>query len=205
MSGTTKGIRFTGTYDRNEYFAENKTSSSAERRHASTLRGGSSAAGTADLRVGQFRIRPHRSRNNSTRTISVERDQSLGRVDIVPAVRFPFNKLAFLTFNTTAQFRNTFWTDSMLVNIVDGVEQATNTRLDAPISRRFVELSADMNGPTLVRIWDAQEHLRTAIPSLDRALRADSLPHRHRQLQRHPENREHGQHSRKRDVVQPMA
>ena len=28
-------------------------------------------------------------------------------------------------------------------------------RLDAPISRRFVELSADVNGPTLVRIWDA--------------------------------------------------
>src|SRR5687767_16001046 len=27
VSGTTKGIRVTGTYDRNEYFAENSTSS----------------------------------------------------------------------------------------------------------------------------------------------------------------------------------
>ena len=78
----------------------------------------------------------------------------------MPAVRFPFNKLAFLTFNTTAQFRNTFWTDSMLTEVVNGRRGAVRVRrpavrLDAPISRRFVELSADVNGPTLVRIWDA--------------------------------------------------
>jgi LPS-assembly protein len=155
VSGTTKGLRVTGTFDRNEYFAENSTSS---------LRGTAPriniarpdrlipglpvyASVTSEyVRIEQKQFTPDRS---------LQRNDSLDRLDIVPAVRFPFNKLAFLTFNTTAQFRNTFWSESMLVNLVNGVEEVPGTRLDAPISRRFVELSADVNGPTLVRIWDA--------------------------------------------------
>jgi LPS-assembly protein len=155
VSGTTKGIRVTGTYDRNEYFAENATSS---------LRGTAPRINIARpdrllpglpiyASVNSEYVRIEQKQFKADRTL--ERNDSLDRLDIVPAVRFPFNKLAFLTFNTTAQFRNTFWTDSMLVEIVDGIEHATETRLNAPISRRFVELSADVNGPTLVRIWDA--------------------------------------------------
>ena len=98
-------------------------------------------------------VRIEQRQFNTDRTLQT--DDGLNRFDIVPAVRFPFNKLAFLTFNTTAQFRNTFWTDSLLTDIVNGIERPTLMRLDAPISRRFVELSADVNGPTLVRIWDA--------------------------------------------------
>ena len=61
-----------------------------------------------------------------------------------------------MTFNTTAQFRNTFWSQSQVVEMVNGAEvPRPDVRLDAPITRRFMELSADMNGPTLVRIWDA--------------------------------------------------
>jgi LPS-assembly protein len=157
VSGTTGGIRFTGTYDRNEYFAENATSS---------LRGTAPRINVARpdrllpglpvyASVNTEYVRIEQKTFKSDRTLDENGDLSLDRLDIVPAVRFPFNKLAFLTFNTTAQFRNTFWTDSMLVNVVNGVEQVPGTRLDAPISRRFVELSADVNGPTLVRIWDA--------------------------------------------------
>ena len=155
VSGTTKGVRVTGTFDRNEYFAEDSTSS---------LRGTAPRINLARpdrllpklpiyASVNSEYVRIEQKTFNSDHTL--RSNESLDRVDIVPAIRFPFNKLAFLTFNTTAQFRNTFWTDSMLVNIVDGVETVPGTRLDAPISRRFVELSADVNGPTLVRIWDA--------------------------------------------------
>ena len=155
VSGTAKGIRVTGTYDRNEYFAENSTSS---------LRGASPRINIARpdrlipglpvyASVAAEYVRIEQKQYNSERTL--EKNDGLDRVDIVPAIRFPFNKLAFLTFNTTAQFRNTFWTDSRLVNVVNGSERATQIRLDAPISRRFVELTADVNGPTFVRIWDA--------------------------------------------------
>ena len=156
VSGTTKGIRFTGTYDRNEYFAENGTSS---------LRGTSPRINVARpdrllpglpvyASVNSEFVRIEQKQFKTDRTL--DRSDGLHRFDIVPAVRFPFNKLAFLTFNTTAQFRNTFWSESQLVDIVNGVEvPRPGTRLDAPISRRFLELTADVNGPTLVRIWDA--------------------------------------------------
>ena len=131
-------------------------------------------------------------------------DKGLHRFDIVPAVRFPFNKLAFLTFNTTAQFRNTFWSQSQLVDIVNGVEvpRPDEPLLDAPISRRFVELSADVNGPDArENLGRAEELVRAALPSLDRTVCPGALPHGDRQLQRHPQDRKHGQHRRERDVV----
>jgi LPS-assembly protein len=157
VSGTTKGIRVTGTYDRNEYFAENSTSS---------LRGTSPRINVARpdrlipglpvyASVNSEFVRIEQRQYNADHAI--QRNDGLSRFDIVPAVRFPFNKLAFLTFNTTAQFRNTFWSESQLTEIVNGVEvpAVPATRLPASIARRFVELTADVNGPTLVRIWDA--------------------------------------------------
>ena len=58
----------------------------------------------------QFNERPRRCRQTT----------ALDRLDIMPAIRFPFNKLPFLAFNTTAQFRNTFWSDSLLTELVNG-------------------------------------------------------------------------------------
>ncbi len=159
VSGTTKGVRVTGTYDRNEFFAENSTSS---------LRGISPRINVSRpdrllpglpvyASVNSEFVRIEQKQFDESHELIPGRDEGLQRFDIVPAVRFPFNKLAFLTFNTTAQFRSTFWSQSRLVDIVNGVEvpRLDQPLLDAPISRRFVELTADVNGPTLVRIWDA--------------------------------------------------
>ena len=155
LSGTTKGIRFTGTYDRNEYFAENSTSS---------LRGTAPRINIARpdrlipglpvyASVNSEYVRIEQKVFDEDHVLRENADLGVHRFDIVPAVRFPFNKLAFLTFNTTAQFRNTFWSQRNLLDIANGTEVVG--RLDNPITRRFVELSADVNGPTLVRIWDA--------------------------------------------------
>ena len=166
---------------------------------------GSPSAGIADLRIGELGIRAHRAETVRRVARTWNRNDSLDRFDIVPAVRFPFNKLAFLTFNTTAQFRNTFWT----AQHARGHRRTgwrcrgqTQPLLDAPISRRFVELSADVNGPDAgENLGRAEERVRAALPSLDRAVRPGALSHGDRQLQRHPQDRKHGQHRRKRDVV----
>ena len=159
LSGTAKGFRVTGTYDRNEYFAENGTSS---------LRGASPRINIARpdrllpglpvyASVTSEYVRIEQKQFGESHVADPDQDRGLHRFDIIPAVRFPFNKLAFLTLNTTAQFRNTYWSQSTLVDIVNGVDvpRTDQPLLNAPISRRFVELSADVNGPTLVRIWDA--------------------------------------------------
>jgi len=148
VSGTTKGLRVVGKYDRTEYFADNGTSS---------LRGNSPRINVArpDRLIGNLPIyasvstefvRLQQQQFNAGRVVI--RNNGIDRLDIIPAIRYPFTKLPFLSFNTAAQFRNTFWTDS-LDPLISGA------RAREPIARRFLELTADMNGPTLVRIWDA--------------------------------------------------
>ena len=152
VSGTTKGLRVTGIFDRNEYFAENGSSS---------VRGNNPRINIArpDRLIGRLPIygsvtseyvRIESKQYSRTR---VETSNGLHRIDVIPAVRFPFNKIAFLGLNTTVRFPNTFWSQSQILDTVNGRQETT--RVDSPISRRFVEMSAEVNGPTLVRIWDA--------------------------------------------------
>src|SRR5688572_24114114 len=152
VSGTTKGLRVTGIFDRNEYFAEDASSS---------VRGNNPRINIArpDRLIGRLPVYA----SVSSEYVRVESKQfsrrseatsnGLHRIDVIPAVRFPFNKIAFLGLNTTVRFPTTFWSQSQVLDTINGRQEAI--RLDEPISRRFVEMSADVNGPTLVRIWDA--------------------------------------------------
>jgi LPS-assembly protein len=155
VSGTTKGLRITGIFDRNEYFAENARS---------TVRGNNPRINIArpDRLIGRLPIYA----SVSSEYVNIEsnafdadhtqlRSDGLHRLDITPAVRFPFNKLAFLAVNASARFPNTFWSDSVLLDAVTGKPTPDNLRAGTSIMRRYVELSAEVNGPTLVRIWDA--------------------------------------------------
>jgi LPS-assembly protein len=152
VSGTTKGLRVTGRYDRQEYFAEDGTSSlRGNSPRISVMRpdrliGGFpvyASVSTEYLRLAQQQFRGDRT---------IVRKEDIDRLDVIPSIRFPFTKLPFLGFNTTAQFRSTFWSDSLAP---DPDDNSALLRVSSPISRRFLELSGDMNGPTLVRIWDA--------------------------------------------------
>ena len=151
-SGTTKGIRLTGIFDRNEYFAENGSSS---------VRGNNPRINVSrpDRLIGRLPVYASvtseyvRIESKQYSKTSEPTSNGLHRMDIIPAVRFPFNKLAFLALNTTVRFPNTFWSDSLMIETVN--DERVLTRIGAPVSRRFVEMSAEVNGPTLVRIWDA--------------------------------------------------
>jgi LPS-assembly protein len=153
LSGTALGLRVTGTYDRNEYFAENGTSS---------LRGNAPRINVMrpDRLIPGLPIYAsinseyvHLQSNVYDENGVLGRKDGFDRLDIIPAIRFPYNKISFLSFTTAAQFRNTFWSESLGVDTVNGSNVLT--RVSSPISRRFLELTANVNGPTLVRIWDA--------------------------------------------------
>jgi hypothetical protein len=153
LSGTTKGIRITGTYDRNEYFAENSTSSvRGNTPRINVVRPDRLLPGLpVYASVTSEYLRIESKGRNAEGTLT--RNDGLHRIDVTPAVRFPFNKLAFLAINTGMRFPNTFWSDSLL--LTPAGTPVTGSRLDAPISRRYLELSAEVAGPTFVRIWDA--------------------------------------------------
>src|SRR5688572_1628258 len=160
VSGTTKGLRVTGTFERNEYFAENGQS---------TVRGNNPRINIMrpDRLIGRLPIYASvtsdyvRIESNSFDEDRVQLlNQGLHRIDVTPAIRFPFNKLAFLAVNASARFPNTFWSDSVLLDAITGkpVEDTltgVDKRTGSSLARRYVELSAEVNGPTLVRIWDA--------------------------------------------------
>jgi LPS-assembly protein len=152
VSGTTKGLRVTGIFDRKEYFAEDASSS---------VRGDNPRISIArpDRLIGRLPVYASvtseyvRIESKQYSKVREATSNGLHRIDVIPAVRFPFNKIAFLGLNTTVRFPNTFWSQSQVLDTINGRQDPI--RLDAPISRRFVEMSADVNGPTLVRIWDA--------------------------------------------------
>ena len=147
VGGTTKGLRVTGRYDRNEYFAENGTSSLRSNSPRMNIARPDRLIGPLPIYASvnsEFVMLKQRQYNEDR---VVRNNNDITRLDLVPALRFPFNKLPFLALNTTLQFRNTFWSDSLLPD--------SDERARSPISRRFLEMTADVNGPTLVRIWDA--------------------------------------------------
>ncbi len=152
VSGTTKGLRVTGIFDRNEYFAENGSSSVRGNNPRINIQRPDRLIGRlpvyASVTSEYVRIESKQF-NPDLPTVS----NGLHRFDVTPALRFPYNKIAFLGLNTTLRFPNTFWSQSQILDTVNGSQQPT--RVDAPISRRFVEMSAEVNGPTFVRIWDA--------------------------------------------------
>jgi hypothetical protein len=92
---------------------------------------------------------------------------NIDRIDLQPVIRFPFTRLPFLALNTSLMWRNTFWSNSLAsvwrdpvigsVIIPDPSYTPDFLRAKAPMSRRFLEMTANANGPTLVKIWDASD------------------------------------------------
>lgn len=69
----------------------------------------------------------------------------LQRYDVTPTVRVPLSRWPFLSINSWATWRNTFYSDSLDVN---------GRRSTAPISRNYFDLRTSVVGPTFSRIWD---------------------------------------------------
>ena len=73
------------------------------------------------------------------------RDQGLSRVDVLPTVRVPFTRWPFLTLNTSLSWRDTYWTESL---------DANHTQVPQGVSRRYLDFTTQITGPTFNRIFD---------------------------------------------------
>ena len=72
-------------------------------------------------------------------------DQGLSRFDVFPRVRYPFTKWQFLTVSTSAAVRETYWTEQR--------NPVTGLNLQQSINRNYFDLSAQVTGPVLSKIW----------------------------------------------------
>lgn len=96
-------------------------------------------------------LRDNRTFDQSTNTSLVsDDDQSLTRFDFFPQIRYPFKKWGWLTANTTASLRDTYYTRTL-----SPVDQTGNqTITDQAFNRRMYVLQTDIVGPVFNKIWD---------------------------------------------------
>ena len=181
VTGTWSQYSVTGTFDRSEYFRN---------------------ADSSDLRGSAPRIQVARSErpllgspvyfrvSADYNQLVVERrtaeqvvDQGLNRLDVLPRVRIPFTRWPFLTVNTSAGFRSTYWSES---------RDETGAQIPDSITRNYYDVETQITGPVFNRIWTFEgnryaEKLKhsiepfftidrvSAIENRDRIVRLDSV------------------------------
>jgi LPS-assembly protein len=89
----------------------------------------------------EYAVLPHRNVSNGVTTS----DASLTRLDIAPSVRVPFSRLTFLTVNSNASYRATYY---------DRSRDAAGNPSTEPIGRTYFTLRSDVIGPVFNKIWD---------------------------------------------------
>ena len=97
---------------------------------------------------GEYAYLPYRQINDGVITL----DRSLGRVDVAPSVRVPLSKLTYLSVNTSATQRTTYYTKSLDENGVI---------TPAGLVRNYVTVRSDIIGPVLTKIWDTPDSRTT--------------------------------------------
>jgi hypothetical protein len=73
-------------------------------------------------------------------------ESGLKRIDVSPLVRVPFTRWPFLTLNTSVEWRQTYWSESL--------DEMTFRQLDTGISRSFTDVQTQITGPVFVKVWD---------------------------------------------------
>jgi hypothetical protein len=72
-------------------------------------------------------------------------DNSLSRVDVAPAVRVPMSRLTYLSVNTSAAHRTTYYSRSF---------DARRVAVSDSLIRDYTQLRTDIVGPVFTKIWD---------------------------------------------------
>jgi LPS-assembly protein len=142
VSGTLAGLQLGGVFGRSEIFYPDGSStvsgavprltvSRPEQRLAGLpIYWGVAGEGVGILSEGR------------TATTVVERNRF--RADILPTVRAPLSRLAWLQATTALAWRGTWWSESL---------DASGVQVPEPISRNYFEMQANFVGPVFNRIF----------------------------------------------------
>jgi lipopolysaccharide assembly outer membrane protein LptD (OstA) len=75
-------------------------------------------------------------------------DLSLAKWDVAPSLRVPLSKLTYLSANTSASYRSTFFSRSLDEN---------GRMISRDLLRQFLTVRTEAIGPVLTKIWDTPE------------------------------------------------
>lgn len=156
--GILAGVAVNGTFDRFETFypgASDTTSSQiqGDSPRISLTRGERPLFGNV-VYFGVSSEVAHLDRLTKTNdTIVLNGDHSVGRFDVAPQIRVPFNRFPFFTINSTVSWRETYYTRSL-----DPTDTTGNTLVDSGVERHFATMTAQAVGPVFTRIWNTPDN-----------------------------------------------
>jgi lipopolysaccharide assembly outer membrane protein LptD (OstA) len=155
VSGTFGRTSLSAQYTRNEYLT-GETSSTV---YGSTPRLSASVApqmlfGTPIYASAssEYAFIPNLQYGDVDGKRAVLSDLSLGKWDVAPSLRVPLSRLTYLSANTSASYRSTFYSRS---KDLDGDLASKN------LLRQFLNVRTEVIGPVLTKIWDTPESQRT--------------------------------------------
>jgi hypothetical protein len=144
VTGVWGGVSITSNFNRSELFSS---------RTSSTINGyaPSLSASLSSKRLGKlpvyFGVTSEASKVVYTlRNDNVEQDLGLLRFDASPTIRAALTNWAFLNVNTSATFRHSYFSES----IVDGVQE------EVPLSRQYMDFRTEVIGPVFSRVFTPQ-------------------------------------------------
>lgn len=88
---------------------------------------------------------------------SDEIDLGLTRLDFTPQVRFPFKKWQWFTVNSTASWRDTYYSRSYDLTTIDPLTNRPAI-VDDHLNRRYFTLQSQLTGPVFNRVWDTPDN-----------------------------------------------
>jgi hypothetical protein len=102
----------------------------------------------------------------SSSSDGVVADSSLTRIDFNPQVRYPFKKWQWFTINTTASWRDTYYSRSLTAK-----SDVAQTITDEPLNRGVFTVQANVLGPLFSRFLNIQK--TSDVPNFDRIVVLD--------------------------------
>jgi LPS-assembly protein len=157
FGGNVVGVRgsysLNGTFDHREYFYSRTSSAVSGSWPRLTIARNEQPLGKTPLYVsagGEY-VHILSDRRDGT----VESDLGLTRMDFSPRVRFPFKKWQWFTVNTSATWRDTYYSRSYQI---DPVTRTAVGVLDDNLNRRYFSVDSQITGPVFNRVWDTPDN-----------------------------------------------
>jgi lipopolysaccharide assembly outer membrane protein LptD (OstA) len=144
VSGVWGGLSLTGNFNRSELF--NTQTSSTINGYAPSI-----TANLSSKRLGRlpvyFAVNGEASKVvYIVRNEDFEQDLGLVRFDASPTIRAALTNWAFLNVNTSATFRHSYFSES----IVEDVQQ------EVPLTRQYMDFKTEIIGPVFSRVFTPQ-------------------------------------------------
>ena len=94
----------------------------------------------------EYAFLPYRSLDLAANRVT--QDNSLARVDVAPSFRVPLSRLTYLSVNTSAAHRMTYYSRS---------QNERGLAVDDSLVRDYTQLRTEIVGPVFTKIWDTPE------------------------------------------------